>query len=99
MWYFYLNHCDKRKKNNFEIRRHDAEEFGGEAHPLKFSNTFLSCLKSVKLYVREFSVFCHEIYMVARSYRVLAADIKSALGSLETRPKVKIVYKVRNVLR
>ena len=56
-----------------------------------------------RAYLREFLIFFHEIFMVARSNQVLAADIKSsfisALGSLETRPKVKIVYKVRNVLR
>ena len=46
-------------------------------------------------YLKEFSIFFHEILMVARSYRVLAVDIKSllisALGSLETRLKVPIL--------
>ena len=44
-----------------------------------------------RAYLREFSIFFHEIYMVARSYQALAADIKSllisALVSLETRLK------------
>ena len=48
-----------------------------------------------RAYLREFSIFFHEIYMVARSYQVLAADIKSllisALVSLETRLKVPIL--------
>ena len=30
-----------------------------------------------RAYLREFSIFFHEIYMVAKSYRVLAANIKS----------------------
>ena len=46
-------------------------------------------------YIREFSIFFHEIFMVARSHRVPAADIKSllisALGSLATRLKVPIL--------
>ena len=45
-----------------------------------------------RAYLREFSIFFREIFMVARSHRVLAADIKSllisALVSLETRLKV-----------
>ena len=32
-------------------------------------------------YLREFSILFHEIYMVTRSYQVLAADIKSVLLS------------------
>ena len=48
-----------------------------------------------RAYLREFSIFFHEIFMVARSHRVLAADIKSllisALGSLETRLGVPIL--------
>ena len=48
-----------------------------------------------RAYLREFSIFFHEIFMVARSHRVLAADIKSllisALVSLETRIKVPIL--------
>ena len=45
-----------------------------------------------RAYLREFSIFFHEIYMIARSYQALTADIKSllinALVSLETRLKV-----------
>ena len=45
--------------------------------------------------LKEFSIFFHEIYMVARSYRVLATDITSllirALVSLETRLKIPIL--------
>ena len=48
-----------------------------------------------RAYVREFSIFFHEIYMVARSYQVVAASIKSllinALVSLETMLKVPIL--------
>ena len=48
-----------------------------------------------RAYLREFSIFFHEIYMVARSCHVLAADIKSVLTSglisLETRLKVLIL--------
>ena len=44
---------------------------------------------------REFSIFFHEIFLVARSHQVLAADIKSLflspLVSLETRLKVPIL--------
>ena len=43
------------------------------------------------VYLRKFSIFFYEIFMVARSHRVLAADIKSllisALVSLETRSR------------
>ena len=42
-----------------------------------------------RVYLREFSILLHEIYMVANYYQVLAADIKSllisALINLETR--------------
>ena len=45
-----------------------------------------------RAYLREFLIFFHEIFMVARSHQLLAADIKSlfisALVSLETRLKV-----------
>ena len=48
-----------------------------------------------RAYLREFSIFFHEIHIVARSYQALAADIKSllikALVSLETRLKVSIL--------
>ena len=48
-----------------------------------------------RAYLREFLIFFHEIFMVARSHQVLAADIKSlfisALVSLETRLKVPIL--------
>ena len=47
-----------------------------------------------RAYLREFSIFFHEIYMVASSYQVLVANIKSllitVLVSLETRLKVTI---------
>ena len=46
-------------------------------------------------HILEFSIFFHEIYMVERSYQVLALDIKSLLlsapVSLETRLKVPIL--------
>ena len=48
-----------------------------------------------RAYLREFSIFFHEIFMVERSDRVLAADIKSLLisflVSLETMLKVPIL--------
>ena len=48
-----------------------------------------------RAYLREFSIFFHEIFMVERYYRVLAADIKisivNALLSLETRLKIPIL--------
>ena len=48
-----------------------------------------------RAYLREFSIFFHEIFMIARSHQVLAADIKSlyisTLVSLETRLKVPIL--------
>ena len=48
-----------------------------------------------RAYLRDFSIFFHEINIIARSFRVLAADIKSllvsALVSLETRLKVPIL--------
>ena len=48
-----------------------------------------------RAYLREFSIFFHEIFMVARYHRVLAADIKSLLVSdlvsLETGLKVPIL--------
>ena len=48
-----------------------------------------------RAYLSEFSIFFLEIYMVANSYQVLAADIKSwlisTLVSLETRLKVPIL--------
>ena len=48
-----------------------------------------------RAYLEEFSIFFRDIYMVARSYQALAADIKSllvtALVSLETRLKVPIL--------
>ena len=48
----------------------------------------------LRAYLREFSISFHEILMIARFLRDLAADIKdlpSALLSLETRLKVKIL--------
>ena len=35
----------------------------------------------IKAYLGEFSIFFHAIFKLARSYRVLAADIKSLLIS------------------
>ena len=47
-----------------------------------------------RAYLKEFSIFLRDIYMVARSYRDLAVHIKSllisTLVSLETRLKVLI---------
>ena len=55
-----------------------------------------------RAYLREFFIFFHEIFMVARSHQVLAADIKSlfisALVSLETRLKVPILAIFRRFL-
>ena len=46
-------------------------------------------------YLKELSIFFHEIFIVTRSYQVLAADIKSLLISatvnLETRFRVQIL--------
>ena len=58
-------------------------------------NDCLAIFEDFRAYLKEFSIFSHEIYMVARSYQILAADIKSllisALVSLETRLKVPIL--------
>ena len=48
-----------------------------------------------RAYLREFSIFFREIYMVARFYQALSVDIKSllisALVSLDMRLKVPIL--------
>ena len=45
-----------------------------------------------KVYLREFSIFVHEIVLVARSYRFLATDIKSLIvGALAKRLKIPIL--------
>ena len=74
----------------------------GSSFPRKLSRELFSrwgkrkfaILEVFRAYLRKFSIFFHEIFMVARSNRVLAADIKSllisTLGSLETRLKVTI---------
>ena len=49
-------------------------------------------------YLKELSIFFHEIFIVTRSYQVLAADIKSllisALISLKMRLKVPIFWSI-----
>ena len=54
----------------------------------------LSVLEVFRAYLKDFSIFFREIYMVARSFYILAEDIKSlfvsTLVSLETRLKVPI---------
>ena len=78
------------------------ENIQGSGGPIELSgDLFLTRSKRklvfvfFRVYFREFSIFFHEIFIVARSYRVLAADIKSllisALVSLETRLKVPIL--------
>ena len=53
-----------------------------------------SIFEVFRAYLKEFSIFFHEIYLVAKSYRALTEDIKSliisAVVSLETRLKVPI---------
>ena len=71
--------------------------------PRKLSRDLFSTLGKWKFkifevfraYLRWFSIFFHEIFTVARSYRLLATSIKSllirTLVSLETRLKVPIL--------
>ena len=51
--------------------------------------------KAFRAYLKEFLIFFHEIFIVARYYQVLVADINSllisALVSLEERLKVSIL--------
>ena len=62
----------------------------------------LAIFEVFRAYLSEFSIFFHEIYMVARSYQFLAADIKSllinALVSLRMRLKVPILAIFRRFL-
>ena len=79
------------------------KNFHGSSGPRELSRDLFSTVGKRKFaifevfraHLSEFSILFHEIYMVARSYQVLAADIKrwliSALVGLETRLKVPIL--------
>ena len=67
----------------------------GSSYPRELWRDLFSKGVNKKFHLREFVIFFREMYMVARSYQALTADIKSllinALVSLETRLKVPIL--------
>ena len=79
-WLTFISSCPR------ELSR-DLFSIGGKR---KFS-----ICEVFRAYFRDFSIFFHEIFMVAGSHRVLASDIKrllvNALLSIETRLKVPIL--------
>ena len=87
----------------FLLKFYCLKDFHRSSGPRKLSRDFLSTggkrnfaiFEVFKAYLSEFSIYFHEICMVAKSYQVLAVYIKSlllsALVSLERRLKVPIL--------
>ena len=67
------------------------KKFQGSSCPRELSSDLSSAVdirnfaifEDFRAYLREFLIFVHEIFTIARSYQVLAADIKSLLESAQ----------------
>ena len=91
----YYDAISDESKRNYEIAKLSSCPREPRVASCRQGQTKFCDFKVFRGHLKEFSIFFHEIYMIARSYQVLAADIKtlniSPLVSLETRLRVPIL--------